>query len=498
MEDDWAKLRKRASELVRLWIDDTDAQSAIGWFNAEYSEAAVRARREAVPDMPDDRQHRLSAVQIPGVESGRPAEVWRLSAALMDLHDRRLRPEFGFGSMTPRGERRTDAFRVLLVVALVSDRDSHEYLGSSIDLANLSLGGDDERLGRWFAADTAGFDDGDGSWTQMVWGAIAEIERTPPRLWFDDTGRLNQFGPVALSDYVAELCNQLEHFLARLNSCERTDTGGYLLRDARAGNLGGMRVLWDNVVLLAQASIAKTLPGMTPDQHAAMKRDGIFVTTTGPTRNAQPLADALRQLLFSILYNADGSWVSEIPSATVAKIRTIGDELTQHRTACERSEGGPTRTPTVSVSPVLLDRLEAGIAAVSSIGSNFDAGLARVERVVESLGARDADDAPAAKLPGLKAHDRQAWQLATLHGMTQVKVAVALNTEHGTNYTQGQVSRMIARAKTHADANGLAEKVAGPINRPRTVDPRRLELGARVDKRKPRPSDMARASDDDE
>ncbi|GIK17960.1 MAG: hypothetical protein BroJett004_01240 [Planctomycetota bacterium] len=154
----------------------------------------------------------------------------------------------------------------------------------------------------------------------------------------------------------------------------------------------------------------------------------------------------------------------------------------------------PNATP---IDPALLARLEAGIAAVHSIGSNFDAGMARVGRVIESLGARD-DDTPAAKLPELKAHDRQAWQLATLHGMTQEKVAATLNKEHGTTYTQGQVSRMIARAKAHADANGLAEKVAGPIDRPRTVDPGRLELGARVDKRKPRPSDMARANDDDE
>lgn len=107
-------------------------------------------------------------------------------------------------------------------------------------------------------------------------------------------------------------------------------------------------------------------------------------------------------------------------------------------------------------------------------------------------------DTPAARLPELKAHDRQAWQLATLHGMTQDTVAAALNREHGKTYTQGQVSRMIARAKAHAEASGLAEKVPGPVDRPRTGDPGRLELGARVDKRKPRPSDIARANDDDE
>ena len=109
----------------------------------------------------------------------------------------------------------------------------------------------------------------------------------------------------------------------------------------------------------------------------------------------------------------------------------------------------------------------------------------------------DAESPPKPKLPKLHAHDRQAWQLSILHGMTQDKVAEALNKQHGTTYTQGQVSRMIGRAKAHADASGLAEKVARPIDRPRAVDPGRLELGARVDKRKPRPSDMTRANDDD-
>lgn len=125
-------------------------------------------------------------------------------------------------------------------------------------------------------------------------------------------------------------------------------------------------------------------------------------------------------------------------------------------------------------------------------------GQVRGVSKVEMQSGESNDDTPKKVLGRLKAHDRQAWQLATLHRMTQDKVALALNKEHGTTYTQGQVSRMIARAKAHADANGLTEKVAGSIVRPRTVDPGRLELGARVDKRKPRPSDMTRVNDDDQ
>jgi hypothetical protein len=134
-----------------------------------------------------------------------------------------------------------------------------------------------------------------------------------------------------------------------------------------------MRVMWDNVVLLAQSSIAKTLPGMTIKQRATYKRDGVLATETAPTRNALPLTDALRQLLFSILYNTDESWVSEISSATVAKIRTIADELPQHRAACERSEGGPMRSQTVSPEQ-LLDLLRREAAATENITRVFGAG----------------------------------------------------------------------------------------------------------------------------
>ena len=216
----------------------------------------------------------------------------------------------------------------------------------------------------------------------------ALVKRAEGRLWFDEQGHLNQSGPVPLSRYLGELSDQLRLFLARLDSCERTDTGGYLLRDARAGNLGGMRVLWDNVVLLAHASITKTLPGMTPDQCEVVKRDGLLATVTAPTRNAQPLVDALRQLLFSILYNADGSWVSEIPSATVAKIRTIGAELTQHQAAWERSEGGSTRAPMLSASPDLLERLERAAAAVNTHAIDRALELA-TEKMARKLGAGD-------------------------------------------------------------------------------------------------------------
>ncbi len=103
---------------------------------------------------------------------------------------------------------------------------------------------------------------------------------------------------------------------------------------------------------------------------------------------------------------------------------------------------------------------------------------------------------PKVRLRELEKHDRQAWQMSLLHGMTQSKVAEALNREHFTEYNQGQVSKMIARAKSHADASGLSDMIPDSPRLPlRIVDPAKLGLGARTDGRRPQ---NGRSSDAEE
>ena len=87
------------------------------------------------------------------------------------------------------------------------------------------------------------------------------------------------------------------------------------------------------------------------------------------------------------------------------------------------------------------------------------------------------------KLPNLGPHDREAYQLWTLHGWTQQRIADELNREHGTTYAQGQVSRMISRAKKHAEASGLSDHIPAPAKSARAIDPTILEMGARRDGR---------------
>lgn len=139
-----------------------------------------------------------------------------------------------------------------------------------------------------------------------------------------------------------------------------------------------------------------------------------------------------------------------------------------------------------TIDPAILARLEAGIAAVHSIGSNFDAGMARVGRVIESLGARDDDDTPAVTLPELGPRDREAWQASLVEGMTQEKIAEAMNKAHpGENWTQPRVSEAIKRAKAHAEASGLADKVSATRSQApaRTLDPAAADSGQRTDGR---------------
>jgi hypothetical protein len=86
-------------------------------------------------------------------------------------------------------------------------------------------------------------------------------------------------------------------------------------------------------------------------------------------------------------------------------------------------------------------------------------------------------------LPKIGPHDRQAYQLSMIDGMTQETIAAKLNQEHGTTYSQGRISKMIKRAKRHADASGLSSLIPPPANPEKPIDPRQLEIGKRTDHR---------------
>ena len=76
-----------------------------------------------------------------------------------------------------------------------------------------------------------------------------------------------------------------------------------------------------------------------------------------------------------------------------------------------------------------------------------------------------------------------------LDGWTQDRIAENLNNQHGTKYKQGQVSRMIQRAQVHAVASGLSRHIpdiAKTTKPAMSMDPGKLDLGARTDHMAPR------------
>ncbi len=139
--------------------------------------------------------------------------------------------------------------------------------------------------------------------------------------------------------------------------------------------------------------------------------------------------------------------------------------------------------PTVSVSPELVDLLQR-TAAVDS--NAIERAAERVaERVIVAFN-RGAEDTPARKLPELGTRDTEAWQASLVAGMTQARIADLLNRKHpGENWTQPRVSEAIKRAKAHAEASGLAGKVAVAQSRApaRTLDPSAANAGQRTDGR---------------
>jgi hypothetical protein len=62
----------------------------------------------------------------------------------------------------------------------------------------------------------------------------------------------------------------------------------------------------------------------------------------------------------------------------------------------------------------------------------------------------------------IQKHDMQAYQLWQFAGMPQAKIAAKLNEEHGTMYSQGQVSKMIRRACVHMKATGMRRLIFTP------------------------------------
>jgi hypothetical protein len=183
----------------------------------------------------------------------------------------------------------------------------------------------------------------------------------------------------------------------------------------------------------------------------------------------------------------------------------VAEQMLHYVEAWVRSES---RTRNESLSgngqngPVeLAARQQDAAAAVDSGAFERTADLL-AEKIALAFGGEK--DMPAAKkLPNLGPRDTEAWQASLVAGMTQAKIAIELNRKYrGENWTQPRVSEAIKRAKAHAEASGLADKISVARSRApaRTFDPAAAEQGRRTDGKAHylRERERQKAVDDDE
>lgn len=158
------------------------------------------------------------------------------------------------------------------------------------------------------------------------------------RFEFRDDGGLSIRGQLGVPDLVDELSRRLDLFLARMDSCDRSQAGDFLLADRRTGPSRGTKVLWENVLLLTSAGLGALSPALSPEEHAEATTKG-FVVRNGSVdyaRGSLPLVDVLRRLKFSILANETSEWTGVIPAPAIARVRSLRAELELHRTASDR------------------------------------------------------------------------------------------------------------------------------------------------------------------
>jgi len=164
------------------------------------------------------------------------------------------------------------------------------------------------------------------------------------RIWFDNDGSLHSEGPVPLTAYLDELSKQLGLFLAKLESCARAASGAYVFRDARAGRLRGIEVVWARVWMLAAAASSSLVPELRLGHLRALRANGVKVIGPAtPPRQDLPLSDVLGQILWSVLHN-QGRFPQSLDAPSVEKLRRLAEELELHRGHL----GEPNRSPALS------------------------------------------------------------------------------------------------------------------------------------------------------
>ena len=169
--DDWQIMLRAAHDLAQA-SPNLMVQAGM-WIDSEYSESAVRDRKERANK--GESGLPASAYRMAGTEAGRDSRFWRLNCLGEDL--RADPPDL---SLTAFDDPMIWAARALLFVCLTTDRDAGRYLTGITELAELDWTGDEAAngLGRaWH-----GFDDlreGRAPWSELVRESLELVGRQP-------------------------------------------------------------------------------------------------------------------------------------------------------------------------------------------------------------------------------------------------------------------------------------------------------------------------------
>jgi len=307
----------------------------------------------------------------------------------------------------------------------------------------------------------------------------------PGRICFDDEGELHQSGLVSMSAYLAALVEHIELFLAMLTKCERNGAGDYLLRDSVIGYHSGVETIWKRVTLLAAGIVGKLLPSPTLDHRVAFEEKGVVGMAVRLPDSAKPLADTMRQLSFTLLWNADRTWVTVVSASRAEKIRAMNSELAYHRVIWANAEGVALAIPpSVSIQELrpLIESLATNKAAQNEPQEGHSASGSNGEPAKPVV----------VKEPSKRA--LAAFRLMVLKGVDQTQIGAEL-TRMGMPATQGCVSRDIQHVRKWLRAGNILPELPG-VAGIRAVDPSRLEIGKRTDPRSPRPSELRGLEED--
>jgi hypothetical protein len=256
---------------------------------------------------------------------------------------------------------------------------------------------------------------------------------------YNDDGSVESSG-ATLAETLRELSARLRRFEKVMRAGEVSPSGAYSCPIVNGG-ISGAAILWQHVTLLATAANACLFPPLTPSESGTLRTVGAVVPECKPFRgNVAALAALLHRTSLLILYGSDGSWPREIPGEKLDRIAKLAEAFANEAAELESQS-----------APLVPQENDAAELEPQSAGS----------------------------VPKPREHDCQAWKLRESGlASTQREIAEALNREHRTKYSQGQVSKMLARYEEWLTAHAPKAAESAPVAVPtRTVDPSKLELG---------------------